>query len=299
VFSHGWYDLPPFEWAPADRTLHAAAVLTIGGKPFPTALALTETDEVLTATAQAAGRWTPPRMARLEAVVRRMAGLHLELTDFHSATAGRFAWAADLGLGRMLCGASVFEDAVKLLCTTNCSWSLTRLMCQRMTDALGEPTPGGRKAFPTPAALAAVPLEFYRDEVRAGYRSAFLKAFADDVAEGRVDPEAWPSRAGDAAELMKEMRRVKGFGPYVAENLCKLFGRFDGLGVDSWCRNKFVQIHGEPTGDVEAALRAYYEPFGKWKGLALWLDLTKDWHETEPHSEGKAAAVEPPVFKKR
>ena len=48
--------------------------------------------------------------------------------------------------------------------------------------------------------------------------------------------------AATTAELIKEMRGVKGVGPYAAENLLKLLGRYDGLALDSWTRAKFFTV---------------------------------------------------------
>ena len=64
--------------------------------------------------------------------------------------------------------------------TTNCTWTLTRIMVTRLVDALGEAAPSGRRAFPTPAAMAKKNEKFYRDVVRAGYRSPHLAAIARD-----------------------------------------------------------------------------------------------------------------------
>ena len=93
--------------------------------------------------------------------------------------------------------------------------------------------------------------------------------------------------SGDVADLGKLIRAEKGCGPYVVENLCRLFGRFDGLGIDSFCRRKFIEIHGEPSEEIDNAIRAKYKRFGRWQGLALWLDLTKDWHVDGAYGKGK------------
>ena len=45
------------------------------------------------------------------------------------------------------------------------------------------------------------------------------------------------------ADLMKEMKSVKGVGNYAAENLLKLIGRYDGLALDSWTRAQFAKAH--------------------------------------------------------
>jgi N-glycosylase/DNA lyase len=90
----------------------------------------------------------------------------------------------------MIRSPTVFEDVVKTICTTNCAWSATERMVGALVAHLGEPAddappdgPYGR-AFPTPAAMAAAGDDFYRDVVRAGYRGAYLRALAADVAAG-------------------------------------------------------------------------------------------------------------------
>ena len=61
--------------------------------------------------------------------------------------------------------------------------------------------------------------------------------------------------------------------------MMKLLGRYEGLGLDSWVRKEFSKLHrsGRPASDT--AIARHYKPFGKWRGLALWCDLTRGWHE--------------------
>src|SRR5262249_11158505 len=144
--------------------------------------------------------------------------------------------------GRLMRSPTVFEDLVKTMCTTNCSWALTKKMLVNMVDLLGEPSADGRKAFPTAAAMAAQSEKFYRDEIRAGYRSPYFIELAASVASGKLDPENWLHSDLPTSELKKELKKVKGVGDYAADNLLKLLGRYDGgLALDSWIRSKFYQ----------------------------------------------------------
>src|SRR5438128_2563303 len=77
---------------------------------------------------------------------------------------------------------------VKTICTTNCAWSATVRMVTALVENLGEPAAGGgARAFPSAEAMAAAPESFYRDVVRAGYRSAYLRSLAAGVADGSVE----------------------------------------------------------------------------------------------------------------
>ena len=91
----------------------------------------------------------------------------------------------------MLRSPTVFEDLVKMICTTNCSWALTEKMVTGLVQNLGREANDGRRTFPTPEAMALMPLKFYTNEVRAGYRAPYFKELADRVASGNLDVEQW------------------------------------------------------------------------------------------------------------
>ncbi len=48
----------------------------------------------------------------------------------------------------MLRSPTVFEDLVKMICTTNCSWALTVKMVTGLVENLGRETDDGRRSFP-------------------------------------------------------------------------------------------------------------------------------------------------------
>ena len=141
----------------------------------------------------------------------------------------------------MLRSPTVFEDLVKMICTTNCSWGLTVKMVNGLVANLGRETNDGRRSFPNAETMAAMPLEFFVDEVRAGYRAAYLKELADRVASGELNVEEWLNSDLPTSELVKQIKGVKGAGNYAAENLLKLLGRYDGLALDSWTRARFFE----------------------------------------------------------
>ena len=69
-----------------------------------------------------------------------------------------------------------------------------------------------------------------------------------------------------------------GFGPYAAEGLLRILGRHEFFAVDSWVRMKYRKMY-PGRGKVEGSIARRYARFGDFRGLALWLDLTRDWHE--------------------
>ena len=119
--------------------------------------------------------------------------------------------------------------------------------------------------------------EFYRDEIRAGYRSPYFFELAEKVASGKVNPESWLNSDLPTNELKKEMKKIKGVGDYAAENLLKLVGRYDGLALDSWLRAQFYKKHNNETVCEDKQITEFYSKFGTWRGLAIWCDMTERW----------------------
>lgn len=293
VYSHGWCDLAPFsidekKWrlSYVFRNANGAAVgaeiyeenqkirVDLSTSDFDAASIIKDTRHLL----------------RLD---DDLGGLY-DVIDGHD----RLKWVAERRAGRMLRSATVFEDLVKTICTTNCSWGLTKSMVSNLVEKLGsksdaftrsttrpalnaQGTPEGVtlafSAFPTPDAMAAVDADFYRNEIRAGYRSPYFVELAESVASGALDPEAWLTSDLPTSELKKEMKKVKGVGDYAADNLLKLVGRYDGLALDSWLRSQFYKNHNNEKVCPDKKIERHYKKFGKWRGLVIWCDMTEKW----------------------
>ena len=276
IISHGWCQLLPFKideekWQ-LTRTLEVE-----DAKP----VTITISSNRRTLKVTTSRRLSQAAAKKVVADVRHMLRLDDNITEFYRLLAADsdFNWIPTQGAGRLLRSPTVFEDLVKMICTTNCSWALTEKMVTGLVENLGRESSNGDRTFPTPEAMALMPLKFYVNEVRAGYRSEYLKLLADRVASGELDVEAWLTSPLSTAELMKEMRGVKGVGPYAAENLLKLLGRYDGLALDSWTRAKFFSVRNNGRKTTDKKIARYYSRFKEWRGLALWCDMTRDWIE--------------------
>lgn len=276
--SHGWTELPPFE---VDlKTWTIIRVLDLKDAAPVTAVITSKKRAVNVSVPRKVGRRAVDSITR---DVRHMLRLDDDLTDFYGAMKSDpdFNWIPRAGAGRLVRSPTVFEDLVKTICTTNCSWALTQKMVQGLVSNLGRESSDGRRTFPTAAAMAAMPVSFYRDEVRAGYRAPYFKELAERVASGELDVEGWLKSELPTVELKKEMKRVKGVGDYAAENLLKLVGRYDVLALDSWVRAKFARTHNGGRTTPDEKIARYYSRFNTWRGLALWCDMTHDWIDEE------------------
>jgi N-glycosylase/DNA lyase len=274
VGSHGWYDLPPFK-ADEDGTRLEYVFASADGKSPVFVLVKPKAKHL---AAEHTG--DEHDNDRVRQGIRHILRLDEPLNEFYQLVDGheRLNWIVLSGAGRLLRSPSVWEDLVKTLCTTNCSWSLTRKMVTNLVEGLGEQAENGQKAFPTPEAMASVEPEFFRDEIRAGYRSPYLAELSESVAAGKLDPESWLKSDLPTAELKKQLKQIKGVGDYAAENLLKLLGRYDGgIALDSWVRSQFYKKHNRGKVCDDKRIIRFYDKFGKWKGLAAWCDVTEHW----------------------
>ncbi len=98
----------------------------------------------------------------------------------------------------------------------------------------------------------------------------------------RATPRAARSSHEPTESLAKRLRAIVGFGPYAAEHLLRLLGRHDHLALDSWTRAKLARLRGRRRVPTDRALRRWYAPYGEWAGLAMWLEVTADWHGERP-----------------
>jgi 3-methyladenine DNA glycosylase/8-oxoguanine DNA glycosylase len=210
--------------------------------------------------------------------VRHMLRLDADLSAFYQAARddADLGWACS-GAGRMLRSPTVFEDVVKTICTTNCTWSATVRMTTALVADLGAEAPDGRHAFPSPAAMAEVDEDFYRDVARAGYRGAYLHSLAAAVADGSLDLEALNDPDLPDDEVAARLLALPGCGPYATAHMMMLLGRYSRLILDSWTRPKYARLNGRKASDktIERRFRRY----GPYAGLAFWLYLTRDWVE--------------------
>lgn len=277
VNGHGWSGLLPFEYDEAAVKLNY--VFRGAHSRKPVSMSIGEDGKMLKIEILS-------KNARRDDVfrnVRHILRLDDDLDDFYSTVDNHepLAWVRQVNAGRLMRSDSVFEDLVKTMCTTNCSWGLTKNMTTNLVEKLGEPASDGKLAFPTAEALAGVTEEFFRKEIRAGYRSSYFVELAEAIAGGQIDPEAWLVSDLPTAELKKEIKKVKGIGDYAAENLLKLLGRYDGLALDSWLRAGFYRKHNREKVCADKKIEKHYRKFGKWRGLAIWCDMTKEWFDEQ------------------
>ena len=281
--SHGFAELPPARLDETARSLELTLRIP-RGRPRRVRV---RAGRGRTAIVEVMGGGPVSSAAReaLRAGTSHVLRLDQDLSAFYARAAGdpALAWVTG-GAGRMLRSPTVWEDVVKTVCTTNCSWSLTRTMVRALVRELGEPAAGFdddplANAFPSPATVAAQPESFFREVVRAGYRAPHFPRLGELVAGGQVDLETLAAASREELpddEVERRLLALPGGGPYAAAHILLTLGRSSRLILDSWTRPAYAKKLGKRSVN-DAAIRRRFRPYGAEAGLAFWLFVTEDW----------------------
>lgn len=275
LMGHGWIALAPHQFDKDQNRWQT--VLRLGKKVVDATVTqhqptILRVDFAAKTTLQrsevAAGRQQLQHMLRLED----------DLSTFYAVCKNdpKRSWVALRGGGRLLRSATVFEDLMKLLFTTNTSWTSTEQMTRNLVTALGSKSPNGLRAFPT-AKQCLQDESFYREVVRCGYRATAAMELAASFATGELTNETFLSPQ-PSEEIWQRLCALRGFGPYAAGQAMRLCGHYDRLAIDSWCRSTIAKIEGRKKPPSDKAIERRYAKLAPFQGLAMWCDLTASWH---------------------
>jgi AraC family transcriptional regulator of adaptative response / DNA-3-methyladenine glycosylase II len=187
-----------------------------------------------------------------------------------------------------------FEAGIRALLGQQVSVAAARTLAGRLVAAAGEPlaTPDGAltHVFPTPAAVAAAPLE------RLGLtraRAAAVRGFANAVASGELDLGAFAGLEDAVAKLT----RLPGIGDWTAQYLAmRALGEPDAFPAgDLGVRQALARGAALPA---EHDVRERAERWRPWRAYAV-IAL---WTEPRPRAaarRSRAAASRPPAHGRR
>lgn len=286
IWSHGVAGLPPMRSEEGGRTLEVTLNLRTSRPRTVTVVRAGKRHAELSVLGSA-----PSAKAWAEIAEQTMHVLRMDedLSDFYRVASGDpdLSWVAE-GAGRMIRSQTVFEEIVKTVCTTNCTWSATERMVGAIVGGLGDRAVGDQRetplghAFPSPETMAEAGESFYREVAKAGYRARYFVELASKVAAGTADVEAWGRATAEELsddELAKRLLALPGVGPYAAAHVMMMMGRYSRLILDSWTRPTYAKLAGRKAVK-DATIERRFRGFKRYAGLAFWCYLTRDWVET-------------------
>ncbi|HVR40429.1 MAG TPA: endonuclease III domain-containing protein [Thermoanaerobaculia bacterium] len=206
-----------------------------------------------------------PDSPELRARMTRMFQLNVDTAEFVALTRNSppHEWVEREGFGRLLCGSTLWEDAVKIIATTNTMWSQTVRMVELLVQKCGR-----SGAFPEPSDVARFTVDELQRDCRLGYRAKSIHALAT------FDLTRVSLSGHSTEEQFKSYRSLPGIGPYGAAHLLAMDGRHDFIAVDTEFR-RFVREHYHRGSKrvSDATMLRRYAKWGKWKYLAYWAEL--------------------------
>ena len=271
ISGHGWYALPPFQ--SNDDTSELQTVLTLSRSNHIVAK-ISESGSSVKISVLNRSTVSRYHKNRIKSIVRSILRMDESFDEFYSLCRKEphLRWVPRLKAGRLLRSPTVFEDVMKMIFTTNCSWALTKIMTVNMTTKLGTEVQKGIFSFPAPDAVAAKSERWLRQEISCGYRAPYILELCRNLSRNNVELESLRHSTLPTDELYGILRSIKGIGHYAAGNLLKLLGRYDYLGIDSWVRRRFSEVHRNGRSVSDATIEKHYDRYGKWRGLVCWME---------------------------
>ena len=179
------------------------------------------------------------------------------------------------GRGYLLRSPEIFEDLVKVICTTNIQWGGTKRMVKELVESFGVPFPGDPAllSFPSPESISSISLEEFKGRVRLGYRAGYIYELSARITSGDLKLNGLINTSTPAAEVKKRLIEIKGVGNYAAASMLMLLGRYDQIPVDTVFRSfmKAKYFNNKPFSEEEGL--SIYEEWGRWKYLAYWNEM--------------------------
>ena len=275
IESHGWYQLAP-NYADSERSILQRPYKLENGKPVTLILRGGKFHTLIIHIRGQAIIDSQDRNNIMQAVAN-MFNLNQRLTPFYKEMAKieGYQWIAEKEPARLLASPTIWEDLAKTLLTTNTSWGNTVKMAERLSAI--DPD----KIFPSAETITNMLPDEFADCAGLGYRASYLYEVAEHIVLGELDVESW--RSLDSEALYKAIVDLKGFGDYSAGTLMRLIGHHDRLAIDSVAREAYEQVTGSPP-ESDTDIHQYYEKFGDWRGLVLWMDCIRDEFEDVPQT---------------
>lgn len=255
--AHGWSDLAPFYAGRDSNELSFCSYVSGKAADFivrqegpAVSAAITTNDD-------------PADTTEAIRTVTRVLSLDTDTSDLLVMAENAGARYEDLvksGHGRVLRAPSAWEDAAKILFTTNCSWSMTKKICTSIcTDRFSEPAPSGRFPFPGPESINALTDTQLKELLPVGYRAPFLKSLSRTFLRENpiTDKEA--------------ILALDGFGPYACAHMLILMGNFNEIPTDTAVTGYLKETFGIEKNAAREFLDKRYRNWGenRWWGFRL------------------------------
>ena len=285
ALSHGWHECSPLVWCDGGQCLQIVERVNSGACIVAVTQEKRAKRHVHLRISLRAGTVEEEEWANLRNRVERMLGLDQDLTSFYALCANHptLHVIPDIGGGRLIRSPSMYENIIKVLCSTNTSWP----QAVKMINRLGQLGPQVRHyacctAWPTPREVLRAGTDYLLDVCRVGYRAETIIAFCQELTDKSIDVESlWDQAEVDdpasSESILQTLRSIRGIGPASSHALLSLLGRHDRLEIDSATVAHVARTHTKGRKPTGKEVEAIYKPFGQWRNLVYWCENWLQW----------------------
>lgn len=285
IESHGWVDLLPNVFYSEKKSFSRIEELS-SGKVIQIEISADKNggDGNVSIEISHKGKLAKSEIIEVRAKVEHMLRMDEDFSEFYDLCKQKGKPWSGLaqGKGRLLRSPDLFEDIVKVICTTNIQWGGTKRMVKELVTVYGKPyaLDPELKTFPKLEAIAEIPFSEFQSSLRLGYRANYIHTLALEMAKDPSSYRYLTDRKMSSSEVKKELLAIKGVGNYAAASILMLLGRYDEIPVDSVFRQLMRdKYYKESDYKLEDAL-SIYDDWNQWKYLAYWFDLLNFHHSS-------------------
>lgn len=270
---HGWYLLPPF-YLGKDKKTFVRVEKMLSGRVI--SWEIENSNDQLHIKIRDDEKLTDREVAEVIQKVQWMYRVNEDLTDFYELCNLNTGWSnvVKLQKGRLLRSPNLFEDIIKTILTTNTTWARTVSMTENFVKHLGEKysDDSDMYSFPTAESILEKGEEFLDKTVRLGYRSKYIYDFAVEYSNGNYHFQDWLNPSVSTEDIAREIKKIRGVGPYALSIILMLVGRYDFLPIDSEFKKHVTTKYYPGTSPSKNQMMKIYEDWKEYKFLAYWFD---------------------------
>ena len=266
VLSHGWVNLLPFNWNGKSLSANIKIDEHIHG------LVITESDNKICVNLDS--RNIPnEELTKIFNKIKYSLNFNFPLYEtipiLKKNKKQKLIELVKRGWGRVLRGFSPWEDAVKTLLTTNCTWDRTKKMVQDICRINLSKSHDIKCTFPDPNSLLKKPSSL--NDLKLGYRLHYLYELCQSVKRSEDYLSIYQKESGcNANEAYKAITSLKGFGDYASKHLLVLLGWHKYLPIDREVL-KYLNVNSTISGKIPKNIDHYRE-YGDYRFTVYKLE---------------------------
>jgi 3-methyladenine DNA glycosylase/8-oxoguanine DNA glycosylase len=260
IFSHGWVFLKPFYW---DNDKSELTLKTLIDKSKKAILSIKFKNGFLLIKINAfRNQLTSEERSKIKGIVRHIFRLDEDFGGFYEICRNdpQLNFVSKTNSGRLLRSPTVFEDIIKTICTTNCSWSNTKMMVSNLCDL-------DDGFFPSPKTIQKAGIKNLQNKCRVGYRAKPIYEFSERVNNGGFDPDSLLYEQ-NIDQIKETLLSFNGIGNYSANHILMLLGYYSEIPVDSEVTSYICDSYFNGKRVSEKEIACLFEKYGEWKFLA-------------------------------